>query len=63
MAEKRLHNKPADVDAEAGQVLIDSPGGSVTAMTPEAATETARRLTHTALEAAHQRQEAGESRN
>ncbi len=54
MAEKRLHDRAADVDAEAGQVLIDSPGGSVTAMTPEAATETACRLTRTALEAAHQ---------
>lgn len=38
------HNKPSKVSAEAGQVLVEGPGGIIVSMTPDAAIETSDRL-------------------
>jgi RNA:NAD 2'-phosphotransferase (TPT1/KptA family) len=46
-----LHDKPSEICAEDGHVLIDGPGGIVVALTPEAAAETSDRLLHAAAEA------------
>ena len=38
------HDRPSSVAAEAGEVLVDGPNGVATALTPDAAEETGRRL-------------------
>lgn len=38
------HDRPSSVAAEAGEVLVDGPDGVATALTPDAAEETGRRL-------------------
>lgn len=38
------HDRPSQVTAESGEVLIDGPDGVATALTPDAAEETGRRL-------------------
>lgn len=45
------HDRPSQVAAEEGEVLVDGPGGLAMTMTPEAAEETARRLLDAASEA------------
>lgn len=50
------HDRPSSVAAEAGEVLIDGPDGVATALTPDAAEETGRRLIAAASLA---RQQAG----
>jgi putative intracellular protease/amidase len=47
-------DKPSQVVAEAGEVLIDGPDGIAVAMTPAAAEETGRRLIEAAAEARNQ---------
>jgi hypothetical protein len=49
-----IETRPGIATAERGQVLLDGPDGVAVAMTPEAATETARRLLAAAEEAAAQ---------
>lgn len=55
------HAKPSIVSAEEGEVHLDGPDGMATAMTPDAAEETARRLMQAASEA--RAQSAGASRH
>lgn len=45
------HAQPSTVTAEEGEVQVDGPDGVATAMTPDAAEETARRLTRAAQQA------------
>jgi len=42
--EKPSYDKPSDVAAEQGNVIVDGPDGVAVTMTPEAARETGRRL-------------------
>lgn len=51
----QVHDKPAEVSAEAGEVLVEGPGGITYSFTPEAADETSQRLLHGAVEAHGQR--------
>lgn len=51
------HDRPSSIAAEAGEVLMDGPDGVATALTPDAAEETGRRLIAAASVA---RQQAGE---
>lgn len=51
------HDRPSSVVAEAGEVLVDGPNGVATALTPDAAEETGRRLIAAASVA---RQQLGE---
>lgn len=51
MAANAPHAEPSSVSAEQGQVLVDGPDGVATALTPDAAEETARRLAQAAAEA------------
>lgn len=53
------HDRPSQVAAEQGEVLVDGPGGVAMAMTPAAAEETARRL----LDAASMARAQGVARN
>jgi hypothetical protein len=53
----RSHAEPSDVNAEAGEVLVEGPDGVAVSLTPDAAEETARRMVIAASEA--RRQEAG----
>jgi hypothetical protein len=46
--------EPSDVEAEAGQVVVDGPGGVAYAMAPGAAGETADRLKRAARDAGQQ---------
>jgi hypothetical protein len=54
VSEVKPYAQPSDVAAEAGAVLIDGPGATAIAMTPDAAEETARRLMAAAAEARSQ---------
>ncbi|MGR6329192.1 hypothetical protein ACU5AX_09010 [Sphingomonas sp. XXL09] len=45
------HNKPSDVVAEEGRVLVDGPDGVAVALTPMAAVSTSDRLHDAATEA------------
>ena len=51
------HDRPSSIAAEAGEVLMDGPDGVATALTPDAAEETGRRLIAAASLA---RQQSGE---
>jgi hypothetical protein len=55
--EKELYSKPSEVSAENGKVLVDGPDHVDVALTPEAALETADRLTDQAAKAAGQERE------
>jgi hypothetical protein len=46
-----VHETPSTVTAVQGQVLVDGPDGVAVSFTPDAATETARRLIEAAEEA------------
>ena len=52
---KETFNKPSDVVAARGKVLVDGPDGVDVALTPEAALETGERLIDKAATAAGQR--------
>lgn len=52
--DSQAHSKPSDVNAEQGEVLVDGPDGLATALTPDAAEETGRRLIASAEEARKQ---------
>jgi len=41
---KNVHDKPSDVTAEEGEVMVDGPDAVAVTMTPEAAAETSHRL-------------------
>ena len=42
--DRQPENRPGEVTAEEGQVMIDGPDGVAVSMTPDAALETAERL-------------------
>ena len=44
MADGRVHDRPSDVEAEAGEVMVSGPDGVAVSMTPDAAVETGYRL-------------------
>lgn len=54
---KETYSKPSEVTAEDGKVLVDGPDHVDVALTPEAALETADRLTDQAARAAGQERE------
>lgn len=47
--------EPSEVNAEQGEVIVEGPDGVAVSLTPEAAEETARRLSAAAVEARRQR--------
>jgi hypothetical protein len=49
-----VHDKPSEVSAEQGEVILDGPDGVAVSMTPGAASETSKRLRSAAEEAAAQ---------
>lgn len=51
----KVHDKASNVAADQGEVQVDGPDGVCVSLTPEAAMETADRLTEGAVEAAGQR--------
>ncbi len=51
----KVHDTPSMVTAEQGEVQVDGPDGVAVSMTPDAAIETATRLTTGAAEARTQR--------
>jgi hypothetical protein len=51
----RIHDEPSQISAEAGQVLIDGPGGIAITVTPDAATKMSDRLQRATIEAKLQR--------
>ena len=53
--QREIHDKPSDVSAKEGQVIVDGPDGVAVNMTPEAAVETSHRLLDKGTEAAGQR--------
>lgn len=55
---RKTYDKPSDVVAEAGRVLMDGPGEVDVAYTPEAARETGGRLIGAAQTASSQQQQA-----
>lgn len=55
MKPTKSHDTPSDVDAEAGEVLVEGPDGVVISFTPDAATETGQRLQGGADKARDQR--------
>jgi hypothetical protein len=54
---QETYNKPSDVVAENGRILVDGPDGVDVALTPESALETGERLIDGAAKAAGQRRE------
>jgi hypothetical protein len=54
---KQTYDKPSEVIADDGKVLVDGPDGVDVALTPDAALETADRLTDEAARAAGQEHE------
>jgi hypothetical protein len=54
MESVRSHSEPSDVNAEAGQVLVEGPDGVAVSLTPDAAEETGRRMINAASEARRQ---------
>ena len=48
------HDRPSDVVAEEGEVLVDGPDGVAVSLTPRAAEETSRRLFNAATEASNE---------
>ena len=57
MEDGKTYNKPSEVVAADGKVLIDGPDGVDIALTPEAAEETGARLIDQAAKAAGQARE------
>lgn len=57
MESDKTYNKPSDVVAIDGKVLVDGPDGVDVALTPEAAEETGGRLIDQAAKAAGQLRE------
>lgn len=51
---KNIYDKPSDVIASGGFVLVDGPGSCAIAFTPDAALETASRLRQCAADAEEQ---------
>jgi len=51
MESVRSHSQPSEVNAEAGQVLVEGPDGVAVSLTPDAAEETGRRLIDAASQA------------
>lgn len=58
----KVYDKPSDISAEDGTVMVDGPDGVAVSLTPEAAEETSSRLLDGATEASGQRQ-SGERGN
>jgi hypothetical protein len=52
---REISDRPSEVSAEQGEVILDGPNGVAVSLTPEAARETSRRLQWAAEEAAAQR--------
>ena len=44
MTERKPWNEPSEVEAEAGEVVVDGPDGVAISFTPDAAVETSERL-------------------
>lgn len=61
---KKTYDKPSTVTASDGQVLMDGPDGVDVALTPDAAFETADRLTDSAIAASGEERlrQAGEEK-
>lgn len=57
MTKEQTYDKPSEVIADNGKVLVDGPDGVDVALTPDAALETAFRLTDEAARAAGQERE------
>ena len=51
----KTHNRPSEVVAEKGVVMVDGPDGVAVTFTPEAAVETSERLFEGGIEAHGQR--------
>ena len=51
----KIHNRPSDVTAEKGVVMVDGPDGVAVTLTPKAAVETSERLLEAGIEAQGQR--------
>lgn len=51
----KVYDKPSEVSAEDGTVMVDGPDGVAVSLTPEAAEETSARLLDGAVEAGGQR--------
>lgn len=56
MTSGQAHSVPSEVVAEAGDVIIDGPGGVALTLSPDAAEETGRRLLQAADQARCQRE-------
>jgi len=56
--DEKPYDSPSDVCAEAGEVLVDGPGGVAVSLTPAAAAETSQRLLFGAAEAQGQKVDA-----
>ena len=52
---EKVYGTPSDVGAEDGEVTVNGPDGVAVSLTPEAADETADRLSNAAMHAAGQR--------
>jgi hypothetical protein len=52
----QVHDRPSEVAAEEGTVVVDGPDGVAVTLTPEAAADTSDRLLEAAAMAAGQRQ-------
>ncbi|MEJ7776294.1 MAG: hypothetical protein WKF52_02670 [Sphingomicrobium sp.] len=63
MADHEIHDKPGQVDAEAGTVVLKGPGGVDVLMTPDAAEETSERLLEAAMKARGQTYFADDKRD
>jgi hypothetical protein len=62
MSDAQPEKFPSDVAAEEGQVIVDGPDGVAVTMSPDAAEETARRLSQTVEEARRQVPKGGSAR-
>ena len=62
MSDAQPEKFPSDVAAEQGQVIVDGPDGVAVTMSPDAADETARRLTQAVEKARRQVPEEGSVR-
>jgi hypothetical protein len=51
MTDKKIYDKPSNVTAEDGAVIVQGPDAVDVSMTPEAADETSRRLLFGAMQA------------
>ena len=55
MTHEQPYDTPSDVNAEAGEVIVDGPDGVAVSLTPDAALETSQRLLEAGLMAQGQR--------